>query len=134
MIEIIYDIVTSLRNSQRRELIFILNVLHIMRVSMIDMSADASATRGKQTLIMGLAWGGWLTAITKIDFTLRVPLDHSIARGCSSRARWRSWDAAQNWRHASLPPAHPDETSISHTCSIEHWFNPFKKWFNSVNQ
>jgi len=52
---------------------------------MIDTSAGASATRGKQTLIMGLAWGGWLTAITKIDFTLRVRLSPT-AQGCSIRA------------------------------------------------
>lgn len=44
--------VTS-RNS--RELIFVLNVLRYKRVLMIDMSAGASATRGKQTLLMGLA-------------------------------------------------------------------------------
>jgi len=53
---------------------------------MIDISASATAARGKQTLIMGLAWGGWLTAITKIDFTLRT-LDPSAAQGCSIRAR-----------------------------------------------
>lgn len=32
--------------------------------------------RGKQTLIMELIWGGWLTAITKIDFT-PVPFEPS---------------------------------------------------------
>lgn len=62
-----------------------------------------------------------------------LPLDDPTARGCSIRARWRSWDAAQNQRHASLPPTHPYETPNIYTCPVKHQFNPFKKWFNSVN-
>lgn len=89
---------------------------------MIDMSAGASATRGKQTLIMGLAWGGWLTAITKIDFTLRVPPPATLRHGDAPFERVdvhgtlrKTSDTPLFHRHTPVRPQYPhvpDKTSV----------------------
>lgn len=111
--EITHNNATS-RNSQRRELNVRSKCLTYTRVSMIDMSTGASATRGKQTLIMGLAWGGWLTAITKIDFTLRVPPSTILRHGDAPFERVdvhgtlrKTSDTPLSHRHTPVKPRYP---------------------------
>lgn len=72
---------------------------------------------GKQTLIIGLIWAGWLTAITKIDFTPytvgRCAPQGEAGMGILFERVDVSWDTAQTRRHASFLLAQPADNNSS---------------------
>lgn len=101
---------------------------------MIDMSAGANATRGKQTLIMGSVWGGWLTAITKIDFTLRTqPLSPAWGDAPHSSALTFMGRCAKLTTRLSPIDTFKLNTAIPTRALVKYHFNSFKNRIKVIN-